>query len=54
MRDANRILAEGITAEILQWRHLEVMGDFADSPNSKLILSDGNVPTLLSIDPEAK
>ena len=35
-----------------QWR-LEVMSEFADSPNSKLILTNGEVPGfLLSVDSE--
>ncbi len=52
IRDANLILSEGITPSILQWRNLEVMSEFAESPNSKLIMTDGEVPALLSVDPE--
>ena len=52
VRDANLILSEGITPSILQWRNLEVMKEFAVSPNSKLILTDGQVPVLLNVDSE--
>ena len=52
VRDANLILSEGITPTILQWRNLEVMNEFAVSPNSKLILTDGQVPVLLNVDSE--
>lgn len=52
IRDANLILSEGITPSVLQWRNLEVMSEFADSPNSKLILTNGEVPALLSVDSE--
>lgn len=50
IRDANLILSEGITPSILQWRNLEVMSEFAESNNSKLILTDGKVPAVLSVD----
>ena len=52
VRDANLILSEGITPTILQWRNLEVMNEFAVSPNSKLIITDGQVPVLLNVDSE--
>jgi prohibitin 1 len=52
IRDANLILSEGITPSILQWRNLEVMNEFATSPNSKVILTDGQAPVLLTVDSE--
>lgn len=52
IRDANLILSEGITPSILQWRNLEVMNEFAISPNSKVILTDGQAPVLLTVDSE--
>ena len=36
----------------LQWRNLEVLNEFAESPNSKLILTDGQTPVLLSTEVE--
>ena len=50
IRDANLILSEGITPSILQWRNLEVMSEFAESDNSKIIFTDGEVPAVLSVD----
>ena len=52
IRDANLILSEGITPSILQWRNLEVMSEFAESDNSKIIFTDGEVPAVLSVDSE--
>ena len=52
IRDANLILSEGITPSILQWRNLEVMSEFAESDNSKLILTDGEVPAVMTVNPE--
>jgi regulator of protease activity HflC (stomatin/prohibitin superfamily) len=52
IRDANLILSEGITPSILQWRNLEVMSEFAESPNGKIIFTNGDVPTMLSVDSE--
>lgn len=52
VRDANLILSEGITSSILQWRNLEVMSEFAESDNSKIIFTDGEVPAVLSVDSE--
>lgn len=52
IRDANLILSEGITSSILQWRNLEVMSEFAESENSKIIFTDGEVPAVLSVDSE--
>ena len=52
IRDANLILSEGITPSILQWRNLEVMSEFAESDNSKLIFTDGEVPAVLTVNPE--
>ena len=50
IRDANLILSEGITPSILQWRNLDVMSEFAESPNSKIVFTDGEVPTMLSVE----
>jgi len=52
IRDANLIISEGITPMTLQWRNLEVLNEFAESPNSKLILTDGQTPVLLSTEVE--
>ena len=52
IRDANLIITEGMTPLALQWRNLEVMREFANSPNSKLIVTDGKTPVLVTPDVE--
>ena len=45
MRDAQKIVAEGLTPDILELRSIEAMRDLARSPNSKIVI--GNGPTQL-------
>lgn len=52
VRDAQQILAEGLSLEIIQWRSLEVLEKLSASPNAKLIITDGQTPVL--INPEAE
>ncbi len=49
-RDAQQILAEGLTREIIELRSLEAFTDLASSPNAKIIISDGKTPYLLNSD----
>lgn len=46
-RDAQKILSDGLTPEILKLRSIEVMRDLAISPNAKLIITDGKNPMIL-------
>ena len=50
VRDAQQILAEGLSEEIIKWRSLEVLEKLSASPNSKLIITDGKAPVLISED----
>ena len=43
-RDAQLILSEGLTNEILQLRSIEAFKEIAKSPTSKLIITDGTSP----------
>ena len=52
IRDAHLILSEGMNAQVIQWKSLDVLKELAASPNSKLILTDGKTPVLISPDPE--
>ena len=52
IRDAHLILTEGMNPWVIQWRSLEVLNELADSPNSKLILTDGKTPVLISPEQE--
>lgn len=49
-RDAQKVLAEGLTEEIIKWRSLEVFEKLSNSPNAKLIFTDGSAPMLLNED----
>ncbi len=52
VRDAQQILAEGLSIEIIQWRSLEVLEKLSASPNAKLIITDGQAPVLINPDSE--
>lgn len=45
--DAQKILAEGLSPTIIQWRSLEVLQSLSASPNAKLIITDGKAPVLI-------
>ncbi len=47
VRDAQRILAEGLSDEILALRSIEAFQQLAASPNAKVIVTDGALPFLL-------
>ena len=46
-RDAQKILAEGLTEEIIKIRSIEAFNELSRSPNSKIIITDGNAPFLV-------
>ena len=48
IRDAHLILTEGMNPSVIQWRSLEVFNELADSPNTKLIITDGETPVLIN------
>lgn len=47
IRDAQRIISEGLTAEIIQWQGIEAFKELSKSPNTKVILTDGQSPMLV-------
>lgn len=49
-RDANQIIAEGLTPGILQFKAIEAWLSLAQSPNAKVIISDGKVPMIMNPD----
>ena len=51
IRDAQKILQEGINPQIIQWQSIEAFKQLANSPGSRVIITDGNAPFL--IDPSA-
>ncbi len=48
VRDAQKVLADGLSQEIIEWRSLEVFERLSTSPNAKLIMTDGKTPMLLN------
>lgn len=46
IRDAQKILAEGLSEEILRLRAIEAFERLATSPNAKVIITDGQAPLL--------
>lgn len=51
-RDAQKILSEGLTSEILKLRAIEAYQQLSTSNNAKIIISNGDAPML--IDPNGK
>lgn len=51
-RDANKIIAEGLTREVLQFKALDAWLKLSQSPNSKVIITNGTVPMMM--DPDEK
>ncbi len=46
-RDAQKILSEGLTDEIIKIRSIEAFNRLSSSPNSKIIVTDGKTPMLI-------
>jgi regulator of protease activity HflC (stomatin/prohibitin superfamily) len=45
--DAQKILSEGLTDEIIKLRSIEAFSELSKSPNSKVIITDGKTPMLI-------
>ncbi len=52
VRDAQKIIAEGLSQEILQFKSIEAFLELAKSPNTKVIISDGDMPMMLDSEPK--
>ncbi|MFN7187283.1 MAG: prohibitin family protein [Cyclobacteriaceae bacterium] len=48
IRDAQKIISEGLNRNIIEWQSLEAFKELAKSPNSKIIITDGNAPMLIN------
>jgi regulator of protease activity HflC (stomatin/prohibitin superfamily) len=48
IRDAQRIITEGLNPLIIQFKSLEVMQELSKSPNTKIIITDGKAPYLIN------
>lgn len=47
VRDGQKIIAEGLSEEILQFKSIEAFLELAKSPNTKVIISDGDMPMIM-------
>ncbi len=47
VRDAQSIIAEGLSPEILQFKSIEAFLKLANSPNTKVIITDGDLPVIM-------
>ncbi|MEM9053452.1 MAG: prohibitin family protein [Bacteroidota bacterium] len=47
IRDANRIISEGLTPEIIKFKAIEAYSELSTSPNTKLIIGGGDQPLLM-------
>lgn len=48
VRDAQKIISEGLTNLLIQYKSLEVMQNLSTSPNTKIIITDGRTPYLIN------
>jgi prohibitin 1 len=53
-RDAQMIMAEGLTREIIELRSLETLSDLSTSPSTKIIITDGKTPYFINTAPEGR
>lgn len=47
IRDAQRIISEGLNKNILQYMSIQALSDLSKSPNAKIIVTDGDMPMIL-------
>jgi len=50
VRDAQNIIAEGLSPILIQYKSIEAFLELAKSPNTKIIVSDGDLPMLMNIE----
>ena len=48
IRDAQKIISEGLTPQVLQFKSIEAFIELSQSPNTKIIVSDGDMPVLMT------
>ncbi len=48
IRNAQKILSEGLTELIIKYKSLEVFEKLSQSPNAKIIITDGKTPVLIN------
>lgn len=48
IRDAQKIISEGLSPEILQFKSIEAFRELANSNNAKIIVTDGDLPMIMN------
>lgn len=48
VRDAQNIISQGLDPQVLQFKSIEAFLELAKSPNTKVIITDGDMPVLIS------
>jgi prohibitin 1 len=48
IRDAQKVISEGLNRNIIEWQSIEAFRELAKSPNAKIILTDGKAPMLIN------
>ena len=51
IRDAQKIIAEGLNRDILQFKSIEAFLQLSQSPNAKIIVTDGDLPMMIDNSP---
>jgi prohibitin 1 len=50
VRDANSIISQGLTPQVLQYKSIEAWVKLSESNNAKVIISDGKMPMMMNPD----
>ncbi|HRI29537.1 MAG TPA: prohibitin family protein, partial [Chitinophagales bacterium] len=48
VRDAQKILSEGLNEQIIKLRSIDAFKELSASPNTKIIITDGKTPLLIN------
>jgi prohibitin 1 len=48
IRDAQKIISEGLNPRIIEWQSIEAFKELAKSPNAKVIITDGKAPMMIN------
>jgi prohibitin 1 len=51
IRDAQKIISEGLNPRIIEWQSIEAFKELAKSPNAKVIITDGKAPMMINPTP---
>lgn len=54
IRDAQKIISEGLNPLLISWRTIEAFKELSKSNNTKIIVTDGKTPLLVQSDDRAK